>query len=704
MKQGRLTSWIIIFSLIASVIAGAISVSVDMANADTGDVGYFDDLVAAARLDCNTNFLTKFDQYTDYMKQNFNDLLICVIHDDGTGNWYFGSFLPNQSNYTWGWLLNSNDTFYRFYSIKPDNNYNYGLYSQYCFKLNNGSYTDSGTFHSTLNYITNNNVNYSDTGRAYMVNPQITGTSGRKVYVNKDIPTYKDLNRADYWTANLYSGTYVPPIIEYNWFKFNLGDRWYITTYDQSLVNMMPTGDDTFWVWSFDVYRYDSDDPSVLTLFSSDMQYISYAENFISQNLTNVSSSGVYCYDVTDYINSAEYIFFAQATFYQVLDYPGGMVLGDVMAESDDVVYMSLTPEEQDPARNEAWTIINNYFENYPTVTIVPDQLASQLSGNKAVTGGSGRIQIPEQLYKWRYDGLTTIGIDSEFHYDLSATGLDPDDSTQMSMINYDILNVCIIPSRPDATIDYQFGHPIPLHTCIWDYRYENDVNDDYKVNITVGANMTYEDVFDFYDLILIVSPDVFWTLDPRRTYTWSDINSTFGLDGRMAYAGDDIVRGYFDEHFSADAQFPCYWVLTDNAVRKSQLYVFCDGFSKMYELASEYVQKKDLWDNSFFEWSMSIFYQLESLNGHLSAIKTAIQSIDAKIDTVIQNLQDLNTDPTEDSTDPWYLSLWNFVTQFRPSDSQIGTGINYINDNLDDVPALPYMTPVPALPTPGGG
>ena len=150
---------------------------------------------------------------------------------------------------------------------------------------------------------------------------------------------------------------------------------------------------------------------------------------------------------------------------------------------------------------------------------------------------------------------------------------------------------------------------------------------------------------------------------------------------------------------------FPCYWVLTRSAIQKSQLYVFCDGFEKLYDLAIQVCNKHDLWESSFFDWSMSIFWELETVNGHLFAIENEIlgwklsiqfEKLFDKLDAIGNNM----VEPDLSDVDPWYLPLWNWVNRFAPSVNDFSGSIEVMDDTFDSLPAIPQVTDPPAIPT----
>lgn len=711
MKQlsSRILATVLSCALIASALVGALSASVLPAEAAYGVEKYTGDFyetilsygVVDSGLESWFDWLAGVSDYSNGNRDKF----VCAFESDtfiqisvyispSTFELYSRQYVNSNDNYNGiGW--NQSDWYETACTFAVLGNLRFNKTNNYLSYGHNDGYSQNQTVtcmlrNETYSFVDTYWFNKSSTNMAYPCRDVILDQN-ILVFCNRQIYSGADSSFGFSYSPNLVPGNAPVIVQEYHWFKFNLGDRWYITTYDQSLMSMLEPGDSTFWVWS--MYASTLSDPEnavPIFIWWPDVQYLSYAENFISENLINVSSSGVLAYDITDLILDPDYIFLGIADFYQVLDTTSGYVLGDLMAESTDQIELTLSPSEENQSNDQAWTVINNYFTNFPSVTVAPKELASQFAGQTAYTGGIGTVQIPQQLQEYKTGG-TLPDLDSEFHYDLSSSGLQP---SEMSYLNFDLLNVVIVPARNSDVVD-----AAAFNLRYWDYSVPvvNGCIDSYQIGHFHYSN----DLFESFDLILIVDADSWWLQDTSTPYTVGPYSHLM-----YGYTGDISPDEGLVQEFGL---FPCYWVLTRSAIQKSQLYVFCDGFDKLYDLASQFALKRDLWDNSFFDWSMSIFWELQSLDGHLNAIEFEItswhlsdrlDSIKTAIDRVVEKTDSID----EENVTPWYLSLWNFVTQFKPSNNQIGTGIDYLNDNLDNIPLLPVMTPVPALPTPGGG
>ena len=698
----RLLSFLLCVTVMASTIAGAMIVSFDFAKAAVSDELYFDDLYSI--LD-NLNIVPHSDlvSFLDYVDlyldsdDDTNDNKFVVIENSGSNwiicVWAFKSTLSAPFTiYSKG---GSNSGIKYSYTGTDPNPYSVFTLLHRLY-IHDGSYSLTYNINSNKSCARSSEFSWPNNNDSWVFPSSYElNSSSNRLFINKSVVS----GFTNGWTvsANLYQGSSVPPIIDFSFFKFNLGDRWFLTTNDQSWVNGMSQEDEYYNVWELNFFRSDGtfDDRYIE---SPAMVRLSYAQNFMTQTLTNVSSSGVLAYDITELINDETYLN-VSSNFYRAFETPGGYSDLTWTGQSMDIVDLVLSPQEEDPSINNAWTIINNYFENYPTITVMPQDLAAELSGNKATSTGTGYIQIPDQIYQWMNNGSSGHGLDTDFHYDLTVSGLDPDDPLNSSMINFDLFDVCIIPSLPSFDAVLEIGS-FRMPVYYWKYTYENDDSGTYQFHPDLAYNCTYEDVWENYDLVFIMNSNSPWLLSPNYGFDLSNL-TTFH---RVAYQGPDLVRGGLD-YYDTSHLYQGYWVLTKRALQKNQLFVFCDGFYKLYDMMEQYIQKRDLWDTSFFQWTSGLFWQIDSLDGKLGQIydlmnnwklSTQFELLFDKLDQIGNNM----VEPDLSDVDPWYLPLWNWVNLFAPSVNDFSNSIEAMDDTFDELPAIPQVTDPPAIPT----
>lgn len=687
MKQRlrKLLSGFLCIALIASAFVGALSASVLPASADPvydyGD-GYLDDLFAAARLDCPSTYLSSFDSIAQQIRDNFAYWLVTIICEPESHNWYFACY-EAQTNKTVRYWSYFDSSWILFYARYDQDYYDHNFYSRYGFKISGGS-----TFVAETNGIGLGNTNFNTTdvwvssGWTWCVpKPFDFNVTGRQVYSNTNLRAYNGGSwRPDesyevflYW--NLVTGSAPPSYFDFEITYFNLGSRSYISILNQEYMRHMQ--DDYYgYFWTVDYYSSNIDDSGgYFSIYYDDLTSVPYANFFINDIFTNVSSDGnILCFDVT----GVDIVEISSSTLYHPTT---AEVNPTVAGVCTNCPYVLPSGPDEDSTVNDTWTYIVEYVNNYPSVTVAPQQLADQLNGQYAVGYGMGGVRAPNQIQQW----MNLVYYDTDyFQYDLSIGGLD---ASYESIINFEILDPIIVPAEnvlTSTSIDY------------WDHTYQldNGTIDTYHI----GSIEYINPLFEQYDLILITKSNAQFMGDVSQPYN-------LAINGSRAYVGDiqrtDIAHDLYYE--------PVYWVLTYRAIQKSQLYVFCDSQSKLYKLLSDYINKRDLWDSSFFDFTMTLFYQLETINGYLLRFEQEYKSWDLanKLSSIVTSLQEISDNTSETDVDPWYLALFNWIKAFEPSNFDFIGWVDEYDDFVDELPdpggatIIPFPTAAPtALPT----
>lgn len=681
MKRG--TSLLLVVTLMASVIAGALSVShVSAKTLENSGTLYWDSLYDTLKdhqyviQSDLRNFIDYCSPYIADIEENQNYVLF-GIHETVYDCWVFSLFKFNSNTGT----LYSN---YRSSGSLSGIGYNnavapadWGSFTVMANMVINPygfwSYTASNPSGlASIGYLGQNrnfyfsayNGGYDSPGKVCYANRYDCNTAERDVFSSKDIS-----QGSDNWSG-LKNIVAVSPSTEFHYDikSFTLGERRYLTITDQAIIrDIDPDKMDYEW-YILNGEDYDSDLFDYRMITWENIVLVPGGENFLT-GLTNVSPLGVYAYDITDLTWRVIY-------WSYMYDYVEGKRVGVV----DNVPYYYVD-EAPDPGTEgtsdsytEIYNNIYNYTTNYPSDPVVPQELAFQLSGGRAISSGLGYVNPPLQIKQWL--GVIATTQNTSWEYDLSRTGLDPD---EMSMINFDLLSVAIVPARGKLFDRFCLQY--------WDYTLEWNSTDDTVPSQRISYCAYTDDLFEMYDLVIFCNTNAAFLGD-----TW--VPSAAAENGLFGYTGDMTSVDLLDGELS-------YWILTRSALQKAQLFVFCDGFTKMYDIVSQYANKMDLWDNSFFSWSMSIFHELETLGGSLSHIDSLLTNLhlDLKLNDIIAGLNRIaeNTDETQDPV--WYVSLWNWVRDFTPSDDAFITGLTALDDGLNNIPALPVPTGSPGYP-----
>lgn len=199
------------------------------------------------------------------------------------------------------------------------------------------------------------------------------------------------------------------------------------------------------------------------------------------------------------------------------------------------------------------------------------------------------------------------------------------------------------------------------------------------------------------YDVILVVSDPNQYIHDPGKNYV---------------YTGDsDLGFQYTDLPLNDTHDLHGFAFVTKKALQKQLLFNFNDGITKSYDLMCQYIEKRDLWDNAFLEWTTTLFTQWQTLDGRLSEngpiykllfswnLGDTLSDIATKLGQIANN-----TAPDDSDLHPWYQSLWDFVNQFLPTDLEFSAGLDAIEQIGDELPAIPTLSPVITLPPLPGG
>lgn len=657
--------------------------------------GWLSDLLELAREDCPTNQLTEFDYKAGQLENYFSSSLIIVMHHVSSHTWYFVAYTPQTNNRTLRFWY----TYPQYNKLQPRYNQDYYDYNFYCycgFKIYNGggysllsSGTSSGLGNTSFNgptWYVNSSWTWNYPNATDMNTDNIEVYSNQSIRLNNGGAWNQDSSFDIYVEANLFEGHYVPPILDFDVFKFNLGDRWYITSTDQDFVlELMPGGAyDYYWTFS----KIDSEGETIgnLILSHTDMQFVPYAQDFISVTVTNIHENGIYAYDITDMIQDGTVYGLYNSRI--VYDLNGQFA---IMAESEDYIWLELTPSEENQSQDQAWTIINNYIINYPSVTISPQQLAEQVTGHRAFTGSMGIIQIPSGVYQWCIDNEPNeiehgaFGADGYWHYKFDASSGNPNFDT---MINWSLCNACIIPApNPNWLTNYLGIDSYSFPVWYWNPS-DQAISDAYYI-----GDYTIEMIYDSFDIIIFAPSDAVYLSN------MDDLVTDGGSYGFTNLEYDSTIPSVANGGTTHNV----FIVSTDKVLMKSQLYAMCDGINKFYDLASQYVNKRDLWDSSFFEWTMSLYWQINSLDGRLSSIYNLIHGwhLNDYFQNVLDKLDSLVNNTNEPEFNIWLLPVYNYIKQFVPSLTGFSNWIDSIEEFDSNLPALPDIT-VPALPTLG--
>ena len=307
-----------------------------------------------------------------------------------------------------------------------------------------------------------------------------------------------------------------------------------------------------------------------------------------------------------------------------------------------------------------------------------------------------GVIQMPSGIYDWcvtnRPDDIVhgDFSADGYWHFKLDSSGIL---STNLTMINWELCNACIIPAPDPSWITNYIGIDSYSFPVYWWNSSDQVISD-----ASYLGQFTIDMILQQFDIVIFAPSDAPYL---------SNFDGIFQFTGSIGFTNLELDTQIGTVNGATRHQvFICS---TEKVLLKSQLFAFCDSSSKMYDLLSQYIDKRDKWDDSFLKWSMSIFWELETVNGHLNSINTEILSWDLgnKLSSIISKLQDISDNTSETDVEPWYLALFNWIKSFEPSNNDFVEWVENYDDFVDDLPdpggatIIPFPTAAPtALPT----
>lgn len=666
-------SIILSVTLLASAIAGAISVSIKLAKADTSDfvvdgVLYWDDFKSYVRsLNPTSAQLITLQNIFDQVETNWNDPKFNLfIMSDNSGNVTFMCCNNLESNWIWAYnyyIQTPQQYFLQLYYGSARNMY-YNQLSYIHIKENivlSEGYNSGGT-QNALDYRKTVAIDLHTESRFnYYYPTPLEEAAGYNIFVLHDV--YDDDRNYIYFNSNIVDGSYIPPVYSFAWLKYNVGDRWFITPQDQTWTyGLVNDGEGSYNAIYISLGFNDEEADISEAIFTDFTDYVSTPAIFVSA-AQNVINDTVYGFEITEFLDlgltSIGYSWINKETE----NISGEVINRQLLAVFDGTFSVSLSAQEENPSLNEAWQQFNEYVTNYNLTHIIPEQLADWLfeqNGSKlfpVTVSVPGNIWLPDHgtaytQHNWIWGGLNA--------------------ATQA--FAYDLFDVCICGANNlNLTMDRNYQLRF----------FVDDILDPMYNNV---SKISFSELIDSFDIVIIVPEDEGYLHDVSLT---SNIAYCGSSGNSIVYQGTAITGN----------NLTGFAIVTERGIAKQQLWNFNDGITKLYDLEVQYIDSEDKWKDSFLLWSASVFDMLNSLDGRLSTINTNLLSISSLIDHIKTAVDYIAYNDDPDNLQPWYLSLWNWISNFKPSDSDFATTLNQYNDNWEDFPELPAPSTVPLLP-----
>lgn len=672
MKQGfRYLSIFLIITVLGSAIFVGSSTFVLADTPGSYSNLYWGDFADMILDNCSSNQISTANTIISYVESNWNnpDFNIWIIIDENTGNFAFLGGL-NQATGTHAWYLNSwtgpTEFQPRLYSESS------GERSYFREKIGgifyNGSFTVLSTYNISVELPAKRSAfNFSSLNIDYVYcTPFEWNQSGVKCYSLRTVTGYKSSS----YTLN--SNIQDTPIIqEYDLRVFYVGTSLYMTASDQLLMARM-NPETMGYVWKFIVLDQDYDS-RVFEIHYSAITYIPNIELYCP-GLDNLPDNGtgkaVLVPDIWTDIVDAKFVSYDEL---ERLTIVANAVNTPYDLEED-------IPSQEQIIENTyitSYNQYNEYLEAYNTTHIVPQNLGALLYGLDGSMTMPVEVVAPDSMNS----GQLIPSHVFQYHFPFQD---DP-------AFDFDLMDVVIFENN--EFVNYHLR-----------YYYTDLVNPSYK-NVDW---YTFDSLLHQFDVIIIISDD-------RTMLTESGISIAYcGSNGDgVAYHPDGF--DYDDPFLDYSNTMVGFAFVTQKGIQKQQLLNFNNGITKTYKLMSDYISKRDDWDDSFLLWSASIYNMLDTLNGRINMVGDKLGSIydlllswdlSSILDDIASKLEEIvnNTAANDSDLNPWYISLWNFVSSFVPTNEQFQTSLNAIEDIGDEIPAIPTLSPVITLPPLPGG
>ena len=663
MKQclKMIASFLLITTLVASVCAGAISGSIKSAKADTP--GSYSDLYVstlASYIQSTGAFTTQeLASFWDYVgpkiADNPSNTNYCfnVIWDRNTG--CVCCCLYETWNGTFLTTVYSSGTV--FLNRTPSNNGNMirraGLVYNPNLNGNEYHFIAQG-INGASSYFTASGANQFSGETSYYAcfpNPYDIAISGRQVFCSKAV------GGTSTCPQNLFPGDPPPQYEPFNLIKFTLGSRTFLTVDKQWLLVSDIYAEHLYWR----IYNLSGD---LIEITFHDLTEFPEGSTYIDQQFIylNQDDHYVYAYEITD----LDWAVIESSDMFDIL--PSHIDV-DVYAVCENVPF---NIQEDAPAPDpfsSAWEQFNIYVNQYNTNHVIPEQLSDYIFGTNGSKLFPVSVQFPGKMW---YDGYDVNTADLSVHtFSWGNTSMDE------LAINFDLMDTVILGAGgPGYGLRYFYSDTLdPMYNFIDAFQFTN--------------------ILESADVVIIV-PEDYHLLNEFYSATGAPVAYTGAAGEGISFTTDPLLTNVFTG----------FAILTERCFQKQMLWNFNDGIDTFYQLQVDYIDSEDNWKDSFLLWTASLFDQWNSLDGHLNSIDNLLASwkLEEWFNDIKVLLQQLVDDEDPDNLQPWYLSLWNFVILFKPTNSDFAVGIDEISDTFDNLPLLPDPSPVPTIPLIGGG
>lgn len=367
MKQGimRKTAILLIITLLAGVLCALAN---NRVKADTDPAVYADDL-RQHFLDLKPGQTTQINQFFDLMdtalNQDYNYVVFASNHDS---DWVISIYTSSNANMK-NWYSYNYDTMWK--GISRKTNVNDTNFARVANLFYNGSLMfDFSSVNN--NFLTYQGFWVNPAFQNYCFYPSEYSNNSALVYTSRNI----GIGNAGWsMSANLLSGSSVPPILPFTMVQFQIGDRHFITLQDQSLfANFDPVIDDGEYFWELKYNNNFPDDNDAVYPVTILWAMLYRLSADLAQYVPSVQNVGyfLYAYEITDLVQSDVYFTIDSGEIWSVYVTQGGARTDTLLYQSDSVLTFNSPYEPEEPTQqDQSWVNYTNYYNTYNTTHIL---------------------------------------------------------------------------------------------------------------------------------------------------------------------------------------------------------------------------------------------------------------------------------------------------------------------------------------------
>lgn len=481
---------------------------------------------------------------------------------------------------------------------------------------------------------------------------QFGRSSGGTVYSNYTIfpntQNFFDSSITFYWSCQFRQKSntnnvtnqniYPAPVSAYDAILIQNAGRYYLTASDQDVLQDALNYIAVFQI----VFTKESGYEFTRSIDIRDMTYLSIVAY---PGISHIPTQGVLAWDISEIV---QYESPTSVVFTQIA---GEGVDHDYF--SDNVVSINVLPEP------DLWGLYYDYlnrlnsFYDQP-VLVVPDQVPSYVS-HQITTNYPGNIFV-------NYDGRVVVN-------ELPSPGFD-----QVLVLDASIFNNLNITLGVFSATDQFFPR-----TFNGDLLATADL-------IVVLGHQDFNEVVSHYENF----PENFRYFD-TGSITIGNVSFQHG----MWYM--TTVRTHVEHEIVYDA----YNFVTQRYLQKCNNWILSDGVNFLYDALNAISTNQNNFFSSAISGISAVCAQLQTINGTLVNIDNTISSwnLSDKLQSIVDKLERIANNTSEQTHDYWFISLYNWLLQFAPSNSDFATWVSDLTsfeNQLPDPEATPAATVIP--------